>query len=60
MPKEKPINWTPEELEEDQVRKWLSLAGQNKINIFLDHNRIILTLCKALLLSWGKKPWNKP
>ncbi len=58
--KEKPINWNPEELDEEQVRKWLAQSSLNKINVFIDYNRVIKTLCKALLISWGKKPWNKP
>ncbi|MEC7109020.1 MAG: hypothetical protein VXX11_03305 [Planctomycetota bacterium] len=57
--KEKPINWNPEELDEEQVRKWLAQSSVNQINVFIDYNRVIKTLCKALLIAWGKKPWNK-
>ena len=56
--KEQPISWEPEEVDEVQIRKLLTLASLGKINVYYDYNRIIKTLCKALLLSWGKRPWN--
>ncbi len=58
--KDKPVNWNHETLDEEQVRDWLKASSVNGVNVFHDYNRIIKTLCKSLLLSWGKTPWNKP
>ena len=45
------------EVDEKQVREWLRLASLGKINIFMDHNKIIKLLCVTLLTEWGKDPW---
>jgi hypothetical protein len=45
------------DVDEEQVREWLRLASLEKINIFMDHNKIIKLLCVVLLTEWGKDPW---
>ena len=44
-----------EELTEEQVKEWLKKASYRQINVFVDHNKIIVLLCRALLKAWGKK-----
>lgn len=45
------------ELTEAEVRELLRTANLNQLNIFHDRNAIIARLCRALLKSWNKDPY---
>ena len=44
-----------EELTKEQVEEWLKAASLRKINVFQDHNKIIVLLCRTLLKEWPEK-----
>jgi len=44
-------------LTEQDIRGLLNLSSLEKINIFMNHNRIIKRLCVELLKAWGHDPW---
>ena len=44
-----------EDLTKEQVEEWLKAASLRKINVFQDHNKIIVLLCRTLLKKWSRK-----
>lgn len=44
-----------EEITKEQVDKWLRSAHLREINVFQDHNKIIVLLCRTLLKEWDKE-----
>jgi len=40
---------------EEQVLEWYKRAMRNEINIYDDHNYIIVSLARTLLDEWEKK-----
>ena len=44
------------EMTEKKIRGWLRLSSLVKINIFMDHNKIIRLLCVELLKAKGLNP----
>jgi hypothetical protein len=43
---------------DEQVQKWLKMAENREINVFVDHCAIIKTLCRALLSKRGVPPYS--
>jgi hypothetical protein len=54
------VAYIPEEdTTKEQVEKWLRSARLRKINVFQDHNKIIVLLCRTLLKEWDKESKEK-